>query len=48
MTVEHLSNNVNFIKFLYENKDMRGLKDAINTFEAIEVVHILEELSPEC
>ena len=26
---------------------MRGLKDAINTYEPIEVVHILEELSPD-
>ncbi len=47
MTVDQIQQNVDFIKYLYENKDMRGLKDAINTYEAIEVVHILEELSPE-
>jgi len=47
MTVEQIQQNVDFIKTLYENKDMRGFKDAINTYEPMEVVHILEELSPD-
>ncbi len=47
MTVVQKQQNIDFIKSLYENKDMRGLKDAINTYEPIEVVHILEELSPD-
>lgn len=47
MTVEQKQQSVDFIRSLYENKDMRGLKDAINTYEPIEIVHILEELSPD-
>jgi magnesium transporter len=47
MTIEQLREDVGFIKSLYESKDMRGLKEAINTYEPIDVVHILEELSPD-
>jgi len=47
MTVEQKQQSIDFIKSLYENKDMRGLKDAINTYEPIEIVYILEELSPD-
>jgi magnesium transporter len=47
MTIEQIREDVGFVKSLYESKDMRGLKEAINTYEPIDIVHILEELSPD-
>lgn len=47
MTVEQIQKSVDFIRSLYLNKDMRALKDVINTYEPIEVVHILEALDPQ-
>lgn len=47
MTVEQVKQDVDFIRSLYYEKDVRGLKEAINTYEAIEIVHIFEELLPD-
>jgi magnesium transporter len=47
MTNEQIQDQKNSIKEYYANRDMRGLKEAINTYDVFELTHILADLSRE-